>query len=227
MIETAIVLIASHLIADFWLQTDELVQKKDKPRWLALHGFVHAAMAYVLVQTWAGWLLPISVFAGHVGIDYVKHKCRDTVRVFIADQTAHCLFLAGLAWLLTGWGVLDSFSGQGYTLIVTAGGLVGTVRGAGFLIGKITTTLKEENNLDLDGLKDGGKLIGELERALIFVFIFIGQPGGIGFLVAAKSILRFQEAKDQKLAEYVLIGTLLSFSLAIAITSAAKWGLAL
>ena len=227
MIETAIVLIAAHLIADFWLQTDELVQKKDKPRWLALHGLVHAALAYVLMQAWADWLLPIFVFAGHVGIDYVKQKCRDTVRVFIADQAAHFMFLAGLAWLLTDWEVLDSFSGHGYTLIVTAGGLVGTVRGAGFLIGKITTKLKEENSLDLDGLKDGGKLIGELERALIFVFIFIGQPGGIGFLVAAKSILRFQEAKDQKLAEYVLIGTLLSFSLAIAIASAAKWALAL
>lgn len=35
--------------------------------------------------------------------------------------------------------------------------------------------------------------------------------------VAAKSILRFEEAKKQPLAEYVLIGTLWSFSLAIAL----------
>ena len=46
----------------------------------------------------------------------------------------------------------------------------------------------------------------------------IGQPGAIGFLVAAKSILRFEEAKKQKLAEYVLIGTLLSFTLAMALS---------
>lgn len=48
---------------------------------------------------------------------------------------------------------------------------------------------------------------------------------GIGFLVAAKSILRFEEAKKQKLAEYVLIGTLLSFSLAIALATATKWAM--
>ncbi|MFZ0597577.1 MAG: DUF3307 domain-containing protein, partial [Flavobacterium sp.] len=40
----------------------------------------------------------------------------------------------------------------------------------------------------------------------------------IGFLLAAKSIFRFgdlKEAKDRKLTEYVLIGTLISFGTAI------------
>ena len=45
----------------------------------------------------------------------------------------------------------------------------------------------------------------------------------IGFLVAAKSILRFEEAKEQKLAEYVLIGSLLSFSIAIILSAVTKW----
>jgi hypothetical protein len=70
----------------------------------------------------------------------------------------------------------------------------------------------------VNGLKQGGATIGNLERTLIFLLILIGQPGAIGFLVAAKSILRFEEAKKQELAEYVLIGTLLSFTLAIALT---------
>ena len=51
------------------------------------------------------------------------------------------------------------------------------------------------------------------------------EPAGIGFLVAAKSILRFEEAKDQKLAEYVLIGSLLSFSIAIALSAVTKWAM--
>ncbi|RYE13805.1 MAG: DUF3307 domain-containing protein, partial [Sphingobacteriales bacterium] len=40
----------------------------------------------------------------------------------------------------------------------------------------------------------------------------------VGFLLAAKSIFRFgdlKEAHDIKLTEYVLIGTLLSFGMAI------------
>jgi hypothetical protein len=59
------------------------------------------------------------------------------------------------------------------------------------------------------------------------LFIFIDQSAGIGFLVAAKSILRFEEAKEQKLAEYVLIGSLLSFSIAIALSAVTKWAMGL
>ena len=57
-----------------------------------------------------------------------------------------------------------------------------------------------------------------LERLLVFGFIVLQQWPAIGWLIAAKSILRFSDlsrAKDRKLTEYVLIGTLLSFSLAI------------
>jgi hypothetical protein len=44
--------------------------------------------------------------------------------------------------------------------------------------------------------------------------------------VAAKSILRFSETKaDQRIAEYVLIGTLSSFAIAIAIALLTQKGL--
>ena len=74
---------------------------------------------------------------------------------------------------------------------------------------------KLEEDLSGNGLRGGGAQIGRLERALIFLFLLMGQPNGIGFLIAAKSILRFEEAKKQHLAEYILIGTLWSFGLAI------------
>jgi len=77
------------------------------------------------------------------------------------------------------------------------------------------------------GLQNGGKMIGRLERCIIFLFIFINQSSGIGFLFAAKSILRFEEAKQQKLAEYILIGTLWSFSLAMALAFATRWAVRL
>ncbi len=116
-----------------------------------------------------------------------------------------------------------NFTGIGYRSFIFIAGFIATTQAAGILIGKITKQIVQENKLELDGLNNGGKIIGQLERTLIFLLIFIGQPAGIGFLVAAKSILRFQESKDQKIAEYVLIGTLLSFSLAIAIAAVTKW----
>ncbi|MGL5562611.1 MAG: DUF3307 domain-containing protein, partial [Tannerellaceae bacterium] len=69
-------------------------------------------------------------------------------------------------------------------------------------------------------LKNAGKWIGYLERFLIVVFISIGRFEAIGFLLAAKSIFRFGElnkAKDIKITEYVLIGTLASFTIAIVV----------
>jgi hypothetical protein len=71
---------------------------------------------------------------------------------------------------------------------------------------------------DSASLQSAGKFIGIFERILVFVFIIINQWAAVGFLLAAKSIFRFgdlKEAKDRRLTEYVLIGTLLSFAAAI------------
>jgi len=56
---------------------------------------------------------------------------------------------------------------------------------------------------------------GELERFLIYLFVLSDQLGAVGFLVAAKSIFRFGELRDHANrleAEYITIGTLLSFA---------------
>ncbi len=67
------------------------------------------------------------------------------------------------------------------------------------------------------GLPHGGRLIGLLERSMIFLLILVGQPAGVGFLIAAKSILRFEETRDSNIAsEYIIIGTLASFAWAMA-----------
>ena len=73
------------------------------------------------------------------------------------------------------------------------------------------------------GLRDGGRQIGLLERGLIFLLVLANQPIGIGFLIAAKSILRYGTAnRDQRSAEYVIIGTLASFGWAIAVALATQ-----
>lgn len=63
-------------------------------------------------------------------------------------------------------------------------------------------------------IKNAGALIGNLERLLTIVFVLLGQFEAIGFIVAAKSILRFKDTDTAK-TEYVLAGTFLSFGIAI------------
>ena len=228
MEKVAAVLIAAHAIADFSLQTEGLVQSKNRLQFLILHAAVHAALTYTVLQVWTCWQAPLFLLLVHAAIDFVKQRCkRDTATIFIFDQIAHVSSLLALTWLLIHFSWAPFFTGIGYKPLVVLAGFIATVQGAGFLIAIFTKRLIDENNLELDGLLNGGKLIGQLERCLIFLFIFIGQPTGIGFLVAAKSILRFEEAKEQKLAEYVLIGSLLSFSIAIALSAVTKWAMRL
>ncbi|MEO6992191.1 MAG: hypothetical protein ABI273_01060 [Lacunisphaera sp.] len=61
-----------------------------------------------------------------------------------------------------------------------------------------------------------GRVIGVLERVLLYWFIMAGQLGAIGFVLAAKAFTRFKALDDRPFAEYVLIGTLLSACLALA-----------
>jgi hypothetical protein len=229
MEKVAAVLIAAHAIADFSLQTDGLVQNKNRLGILMLHAAIHAALSYVVLQVWACWQAPLFVLLVHAAIDYIKQRCRrgGAATAFIVDQIVHVFSLLAIAWLSVRFSWVPAFSGIGYKPLIALAGFIATVQGAGFLVAIFTKRLIDENNLELDGLLNGGKLIGQLERCLIFLFIFISQPAGIGFLVAAKSILRFEEAKEQKLAEYVLIGSLFSFSIAIALSAVTKWAIEL
>jgi ABC-type proline/glycine betaine transport system permease subunit len=69
-----------------------------------------------------------------------------------------------------------------------------------------------------------GQKIGYVERLLIFIFVLCGSIEAIGFLITAKSILRFSESsKDKQYAEYVLLGTLLSYLLALIVALATRY----
>jgi len=73
----------------------------------------------------------------------------------------------------------------------------------------------------------GGRIIGPIERLFIFWMAVAGQVLAIGAIIAAKGILRYPEINEQSnankgrnrgaLAEYVLIGSLASWSIAFLI----------
>lgn len=60
-----------------------------------------------------------------------------------------------------------------------------------------------------------GATIGVLERLLIVTFVLTGSEAAIGFVVAAKTLARFRQLDDRDFAEYYLLGTLASVSVAI------------
>lgn len=224
MKEVFILLLAAHCYGDFLLQSKGIANGKKDYRYLLLHTAIHGVTVYVLLQQWTLWLLPLSVMIVHGLIDWVKARIESSPKSFVIDQLAHVLSLAGIAYLFTQCSCLSmgELNIHFANWLIGGAGFCAAVLGTGFFIGEVAARMindDEELKKELkNGLKGGGEMIGRLERAMIFVLFVVGQPAGIGFLIAAKSILRFEEAKKQKLSEYVLIGSLWSFSLAIAIS---------
>ena len=83
---------------------------------------------------------------------------------------------------------------------------------------KLLEGMSDKIELDHKSLPNAGKYIGIIERLFVLIFIILGRWEAIGLLITAKSVFRFNDLKEsnsRKLTEYILIGTLLSFGLAI------------
>jgi hypothetical protein len=73
-----------------------------------------------------------------------------------------------------------------------------------------------------------GRVIGLIERAMIYGFVLAGQFAAVGFILAGKGFSRSRDLgpEDRDFSEYVIIGTLLSAGLAILLAAAVRWALA-
>ncbi len=148
--------------------------------------------------------------------------------LFLINQFLHLLVIL-LVWLYLTDGFSrvvpflgKLFSDPYYLAPITA--IIFLTRPAGIAIEKLTASFREQINTN-DSLDKAGMYIGILERLLVFFFILLGQYSAIGFLIASKSILRItgKEEDSRKKTEYVLIGTLISFTIAFLTGAAVKW----
>ena len=69
--------------------------------------------------------------------------------------------------------------------------------------------------IETGGLRGAGMAIGIIERVMVLTFVLVDQYTAITLVFAAKSIARFNELDDRNMAEYYLIGTLLSITFAM------------
>lgn len=93
----------------------------------------------------------------------------------------------------------------------------------GQLVGELERNIIQSN---AEGLAKAGLWLGRLERILILTFVLLSKFEAIGFLITAKSIFRYSEIKcsrDRKEAEYILIGTMMSFVVALLVGIFANW----
>lgn len=218
-------LLLAHLIGDFLLQPTSWVKDKEKNKqkslYLYLHTFLHGAIAWILVGEKAFFGFAVLFAFLHGLIDFLKlyFQTKKTKRIwFSIDQILHLLVIVIVALIYTDTKIeLEHFSSQ-FWIVLT--GIVLLTKPTSIIIKNIISIWTPENKTKDNSLQNAGNYIGILERLFVFCFILTGHFEAIGFLLAAKSIFRFgdlKEAKDRKLTEYVLIGTLLSFGVALLI----------
>ncbi|MFC7290905.1 DUF3307 domain-containing protein [Hirschia litorea] len=246
MLELFIMLFAAHILADFVFQTKWLLQRKHHFVGMALH------IAIVLGTTIAisgllDWRILAIVGVSHFVMDFIKTRyLPDTLLSFTLDQCLHIGILVGLVWCFPNafessfWQFVSAENMQmAITGLVLILGAILSVRVGDIVIHKAMLPMEKQFEAEVksklevgrknkySGLPNAPAMIGVLERFIIYLLIMVGQPTGVGFLIAAKSILRFAGAKsddhDNRRAEYaasemIIVGTLMSFGWAISIS---------
>ncbi|MEM8846226.1 MAG: DUF3307 domain-containing protein [Bacteroidota bacterium] len=228
-------LILAHFIGDFALQpshwVDDKMEKKAKSKYLYWHIGIHLAALLIILQFEHLEVIAI-IIVTHYLIDLGKLVLTNPKNyrwLFVLDQVLHI----GVIMLLVYW--KEPFQlNLGYIfeaaplLLITF--LVFVTYVSGILMRMLLAPYIEEvvkdDNEEGGSLKNAGTYIGMLERLFVFGFILMNQWAAIGLLIAAKSVFRFgdlNKGKNRKLTEYVLIGTLLSFGLAILAGSLYKY----
>ena len=227
-------LLLAHLLGDFLLQPTSWVldkeNKKYKSKYLYIHTFLHGILAWIFVgEITFGWFA-LALALAHGSIDLMKLQFQNnkTKRTwFVLDQILHLITIAIIIGLYKNLSIdFAAFNNQFWVLMT---GILVLTKPTSIVIKNIISIwTPESKNKNDDSLENAGNYIGILERLFVFCFILTAHFEAIGFLLAAKSIFRFgdlKEAKDRKLTEYVLIGTLLSFGIAILTGLLVQYGL--
>lgn len=220
-------LLLAHFIGDFFLQPKHWVKEKDKKKLKSLklyfHIAIHIVLLFLILWDLSLWPIILIIASLHLIIDALKLivQNKKTKRLwFFIDQALHIIVIISTYYIYTKK-TLDLntiFTNQNIILITC---LVFLTRPVSIIMKTIFTKWNisklTENN---ESLKDAGEYIGILERLLVFIFIIVNHWEAVGFLITAKSVFRFgdlKESKHRKLTEYILIGTLISFGIAIAV----------
>lgn len=234
-IQLFVCLLFVHVLADFYLQPYswimDKVKYKEKSLGLLKHIGVHVVLTSIVLLVFTKGLnthtfLPalLIIITSHYAIDIWKTYMGFTSAYFIADQAGHILVLLAVSFFLSPLSISDAVSIIQSQMTIQHGAIA-----LAYLIAfkplsiLIQLLLRPyltqfDDNAQQQGLQTAGEHIGALERILIVTFVLLDQYSGIGFLLAAKSVFRFGDMRrqhDRKLTEYIMLGTLLSFSTAI------------
>ena len=245
----------AHLLADFFLQTDKMSEAKQKKGLCSWHLWVHLTIVFFasLTLTPTCEFIPyaVGIAVAHWIIDYIKGAVERWMArqenqqtysnhfFFFIDQSLHLIVIYMAVYLYNQHETVvpTYFHDISISQMLYVIGFLICTKPANIIIrvclsslnlnigGQKATIANEEKSIEQKGLEKAGRWIGSFERILILLFVLSDQYIAIGFIITAKSILRFSDKEPHK-TEYVLVGTFLSFCIAVIIGVALLTGTA-
>lgn len=231
-----------HMLGDFYLQCERMCDSKRRNGFKSCALYVHTLLVFLsawgVTATLSFWWAALLIAILHGLVDGVKSyipksgvlkKTLNSSISFYIDQVIHVSVIAFVVWLYVNhywwqeWNWLTPYRNSMILAVVFC------LWPANFFIGEFLRMIKiEKNNKEKKGSQedigeehrkqtlDASRVIGSVERMLVFVFVWLGQYSAIGFLITAKSVMRFPEmGQGKNNAEYYLVGSLLSFGVSI------------
>lgn len=217
-------LFLAHLIGDFLLQPNTWVLHKEEnkaaSKFLYIHIVLHLAVTMLLLWDINYWKIGLIIMVSHYFIDLMKLYANPLFEnksiPFFIDQVLHVIVLYCCAYYMNLWEhTLDLFQQLNWQLLTA---VVFVSFPTAIIMGKLLENMSDQLEMDHKSLPNAGKYIGIIERLFVLTFIILDHWEAIGLLIAAKSVFRFNDLKEsnsRKLTEYILIGTLMSFGIAI------------
>lgn len=225
-----ILAITAHIIAEFYL-TDHQREPNKPPYKMALIGILYYAITMVAAAATTLSLEVMQVFAVLIGI-YALFNSIQLGWFKIAPKSVqrseqwlfalkHFIMITAIISLVY-WHKATPNPTLYTSVMIDNISLIGRyILGIIALLRPINSTFKmfyshvKASELNKQGIIEPqdfntGRLIGNLERLLVFTLLTVGQYGAIGLVFAAKSITRFSKLDHKPFAEYYLLGTLFS-----------------
>lgn len=215
---------------------------------ILFHSAIIGILSMMFLCDLNAWVVVLPIFISHYIIDMVKSfisrknkfttiskkegeviveegvNFRYSLWLFIFDQILHIAaiyifvnWLGDFGWQQAEW--LSNFTSDNQTLVKALLACIIAGKPANILVQLILREREVNvNQRNCNCNFRSGALIGFVERCLIITFVILSKYEAIGFLLGAKSILRFSQTQgkteDEK-SEYVLAGTLVSLAIAL------------
>lgn len=238
-------LFLAHIIGDFVLQTDRMhlgkmgrnkngtsnIPQINRFLFLITHSAIHGILTFIILNSSKALTISFIIFFSHMVLDTVKSYTtrKESVKLFLIDQLFHSFIILLIVrfyseshspfftYWLTDYGY--------YKFLIISIAYIFITKPTSIFLSLCLKKLIPNRNIP-NSINNAGQWIGYLERVLIITFILINNFTAIGVLITLKSVFRFGELHKEnelKATEYVLIGTMASFTIAIIVGLIAQY----